>query len=208
MEYQDTASSLDRKFTFSESELAAVRTALKTKLYDSSESTEVRQAKWKALLSALCTAFDIEVVGLEFEKGGDADKPGYGTYCPDSKVITIGSRYSLVTLLHFFSIALLHAKQTDPEFVAMMQSAGFQAGWEFGGAFSLSFFREAAPKMFEKAKLEGKLLIPEQMEAAGRQGERRPAPEDDERPEPRPGSTLPDIDPENRVDRGNGFGED
>jgi hypothetical protein len=201
MEYQDTASSFDRKFTFTDQEVGAVQAGLKTGLYNEGEDLVTRQAKWKALVTGLSSAFGIPEVGLEFHSGGTAGETGYGSYCPDSKVITVGSRFSLVTLLHFFTVALLHAKQEDPVFVAMIQGAGFGSGGEIAAAFALSLFREAAPIMYQKAKDGGKLMFFQQMEAhrsAPQPDGRSTSFEEDEAPEVRP-KIKADIDPENRI---------
>jgi hypothetical protein len=198
MEYQDTASSFDHKFTFCETELGAIKAGLKTKLYVEDGELCVRQAKWKALLDGLCSAFDIPAVGLEFQSGPEAAKPGFGGYCSSSKTITIGSRFSLVTLLHFFAVALLDAKREDADFIQMIRNTGFMDPQELAAAFSLSLFREAAPKMYEAAKLSGKLMFFQQMEAAGHErSERGSAFEAEEDPEPAPRKRV-DIDPENR----------
>jgi hypothetical protein len=79
--------------------------------------------------------------------------------------------------------------------------------------FAYSLFREAAPERFEDAKRNGLLVHLRQRDEAGhtpRRAPRAPAQEQEfeDESEPAPGSMKPDIDPENRVDRGNGLGED
>ena len=203
MEYQDTASSFDRKFTFTDAEIGAVRAGLKTGLYNSGEDLTVRQEKWRALVASLAEAFSLPPVSLEFEIGEKASQPGFGKYCPDSRTITLGTRFSLVTMLHFFTMAILHTKQEDPAFVAMIQGAGFGSGEEIAAAFSLSLFREAAPAMYQKAKDDGKLVFFQQMEQLRNArptegGGNSTSFEEDEAPEAMP-KIKADIDPENRI---------
>jgi hypothetical protein len=207
MEYQDTASSMDRKFSFTEGEVGVIKSGLKTKLFVADEPRPARETKWKALLLSLCGEFSIPEVHLEFD--ATQAEPGWGKYCQASKTITMGARFSLTTLLHFFAVALMDARQGDAEFVAMIRGAEFHSPAEVAAAFSLSLFREAAPKMYEAAKLSGRIMFFQEPAVSG---PRRAQPQQDDsiddEPEPAPGSTVADIDPENRVDRGNGFGED
>lgn len=208
MEYQDTASSLERMFTFTEAELTPIRQALAGDLYNKEEPRTTRQVKWANLLTALCPVFGLSPLRLKFDLL--ADKPGAGTYLPADKVIIIGKRYSLVTLFHYFFMAILDAKKDDAAFVSMIRNSGKDLNTIMLG-FAYSLFREASPERFEEAKRSGLLVHLKAREQAGHTTTRRaPEPEQEfeEEAEPSPGSMRPDIDPENRIDRGNGLGED
>ena len=232
MEINDTASSRESMITFNDDEVLIVKTALKTKLFKADESKEVRTAKFQTMLAGLSEKFEVPEPKLVIVDGDD--KPG-ADYKRDDNTI-IAERFSLVSILAAFACAVLEAKhgeelraQANQMMEAMLTGRDFTP--EVIGfdpiAFGLSMFKQVAPRMFETAKAAGRLMgtsvdytdngkITEARRAAELAGENV---SDDghesiveESNSPTQTDTLPrqapDLDPENRVDRGSGLGED
>lgn len=220
MEILDTASSDENRIDFDAAELLIVKTALKTKLFNRAEPKEVRVAKFKTMLDALSTKFSVPQLELVVL---DNDQPGFGGFNPEGNKVIINTRFSLTTTLYCFGCALYHhtpALQGTPEAPSHYTPGGF----------SLSMFKQAAPRMFELAKNAGRLMgtnvpytdggrypissVSEGVDDDVDGGDDTVT--DDNHPTPPPPAPRPtprpapraDIDPENRRDRGNGLGED
>ena len=226
MEILDTASSDENRIDFDAAEVVIVKTALKTKLFRRDEPKDVRVAKFKVMIDALATKF--EVPQLEFVVL-DNDMPGFGGFNPEGNKIVINTRFSLTTTLYCFACALYHHKPA-------LQGTQEAPSHFTPGGFALSMFKQAAPRMFENAKNAGRLMgtnvpytdggrypissVSEGVDDDGDLDGGDDTVTDDNHPTPPPPSpsTPPatprrpapraDIDPENRRDRGNGLGED
>jgi hypothetical protein len=183
MEINQAAQLPEDHVKFSDDEIAIVKTALKTKLFKKEEPREVRTGKFQVMLTELSEKFGVPEVRLEML---DGDEMG-SNYDRDANKI-LAMRYSLVSILCAFGAAVLVNRGVGLEPLA----------------FGLSAFKQAAPRMFEEAKTNGRLegtLVP--YTDGGRIKPQAPEPFDEDG-----GSIRPDIDPENRPDRGNGRGED
>jgi hypothetical protein len=132
---------LQDRIRFSDAEIAAVRKALKSKLFRADEADEVRLAKFQTMLDELGDLFSIPAPKL-VKHGGDG--PGY-VYDADANAIHV-QRFSLVTVLDGFA----HALQARTE--------NGEVSGEFVMAFGLSAFKAAAPRMFELARGSGRLM--------------------------------------------------
>ena len=213
MEFLDTASSDENRVDFADDEIQIVKTALHTKLFRRDESVDERTAKFKALIDALATKFGLPQLTLEV---ADNEEAGWGTFDRNANKIIINRRFSLTTTLFCFGVALVIHK---PEVQAAMVAGHYNPM-----AFALSLFKQSAPRMFEQAKNAGRLAgtsvpytdggrMPINGESMGVDDDDGddvpPTPRQHPLPPPRtPPSQRPDIDPENRKDRGNGLGED
>jgi hypothetical protein len=231
MEILDTASSPENGVCFSDVEIAIVKKALHTKLFRRSlESLEVRLPKFQTLVSELSEVFGIPEVRLTT---GPVREVGYAKFKAESNTIETEQFLSLVTTLFGFALALHHHKPEMAPNILEMLSGVSQAGKLMPLAFALSAYKQAAPRMFEDAKLRGRLVgtttpytddgrLPASNpinggdEPATGTGEDSapegattdlPAPQSRRIQHPQTGQ-QPDIDPENSLDRGNGRGED
>jgi hypothetical protein len=152
MEILDTASSFENTISFSEAEVAVVKTALKTKLFVKTESVEIRAAKYKALVDGLCVAFGIAPLTLAVDPHKDF---GYHVWQPETNTLRINVRFSLTNTLAGFADALAYRK---PELWQQAAAAEGTGASTFGTLqFALSMFKAAAPAMFEEAKRMGRL---------------------------------------------------
>ena len=191
MEYLDTASSPENAIAFTDEEIEIVKRALKSKLYRRDEPLEARLAKFQAMLTALSDSFQIPEVRLELS---DGDWIGW-EYLPEANKVVV-ARFSLVSVLDGFAQALLfHKNQGLPPDATPRLAFPVLA-------FGLSAFKQAAPIMFDAAKMSGRLVATSVPFTDG--GRLRPELVDED------GNQMPDVDPENRRrgDRGNGAGED
>lgn len=201
MEINREASLLEETVKFAEDEIVIVKTALKTKLFRRDEPQEVRVGKFQVMLTALSDKFGIPEVRFERLEGDDIG----AHFEPEGNKI-VAQRYSLVSILMAFAVALMFHKNQGlaegAEPVLSVSPIGF----------GLSAFKQAAPVMFETAKNAGRLCcvsvpytdggrIQPDSDDGGDDGDDGDG--DDDGP-----SMRPDIDPENRIDRGNGPGED
>lgn len=231
MEILDTASSPENGVHFTDAELLPVQTALKTKLFKRTEdSQEAREAKFQVMYTALSEVFGIPEVKISTVQM-PARCSGLAQFRPESNIVLTEKYLSLVTVLSGFARALAyHKPELAPRYneeTGERVSAGLTPS-----NFSLSMFKEAAPEMFEAAKNNGRLghtSVPytDNGRLSSRTGEpiehgedtpegattdlpTPPAPgaQTQTPPAPQPPAQRPDVDPENRSDRGNGLGED
>lgn len=230
MEILDTASSLENTVSFSEAEVNVVKAALKTKLFVQTEPLEVRTAKFAALVTALAEAFGVPQLNLRVEAH---QQPGYCGFDGETNSVLINQRFSLTNTLVSFALAMVHHKpELMPRPTSMEEAVALMGAGHFNPlAFALSMFKEAAPRMFESAKMAGRLVgtnvpytdngrltaeLRAEQERIDDEGDdsvtddNHPTPPPTQRPAPRAPTDrqLPDIDIENRRDRGNGLGED
>jgi hypothetical protein len=211
-------------YDFTLTERGIIQRALRTKLYRKDESTEVRLEKWNVMLAELSEHYGIPTVRLDINT--DGDEPG-ADYDPGSNLI-VAQRFSLVSVLCAFGAALIHNNKMEGAYTGLP----FMDPRPMG--FCLSFFKQAAPIMFQTAKENGRLMGTDALytdggkiseeearrRAAGPNlaelfgqilGQQQPgaqATQDEEPHEGTPDIQMPDIDPENLKDRGNGLGED
>jgi len=230
MEINDTASYREDMITFSEGEIAVIKEALHTKLFRSAEPEAERVAKFQAMVTKLAEVFGIPEPTFHKDPG---DEPGGGRWNQEDNSIHV-KRFSLTTTLTCIGVAVLFHKYGEEIQAQQARAmAAMMAGEQFSEtrvgfdplAFGLSAFKQAAPRMFETAKNAGRLFgtsveytdngrIPlERMRADEPESVDGGVREDATPPAPSTGTdTLPgqrpDIDPENRTDRGNGLGED
>lgn len=198
MQVNMNAESFDQHVTFAEDEIVIVKTALKTKLYRQEESEEVRVGKFQVMLTALSEKFGIPEVRF-VKTGGNMIGAGYD---PETNRIT-ADRYSLVSIIMAFGVALMfHKNQNLADGAEPLRLDPL--------CFGLCAFKQAAPQMFETARAAGRMVIPGGAPYTGDGDVDGPDDDDsvdtdgdDDTPPMRP-----DIDPENRPDRGNGRGED
>ena len=228
MEILDTASSLENTVSFSEAEVNVVKAALKTKLFVQTEPLEVRTAKFAALVTALAEAFGVPQLNLKVEAH---QQPGYCGFDGETNSVLINQRFSLTNTLVGFAAAMVHHKpELMPRPTSMEEAGALMSAGHFNPmAFALSMFKEAAPRMFESAKMAGRLVgtnveytdggrltaerhaEQERIDDEGDDSvtdDNHPTPPPTQRPAPRAQNPAADIDPENRRDRGNGLGED
>ena len=232
MEILDTASSPENGVHFSDVEIAVVKKAIRTKLFHRSlETVEVRLPKFQALVSELSEVFGIPEVKLTT---GPVRAVGYAKFNPESNTLETEQHLSLVTVLFGFAVALTHHKpELRPDLMTMLTGQS-QAGQLMPLAFALSAYKQAAPRMFEDAKVRGRLVgtsspytddgrlsannasnggdepataTGEDVVPEGATTDLPPAPRSRRIQPPQTGQ-RPDIDPENMLDRGNGRGED
>lgn len=229
MEILDTASSPENGVHFSDAEIAVVKKALHAKLFRrAAESYEVRLPKFQQMVTELSEMFgipEVKVVGV-VERS-----TGYGVFNRETNTIETEKFLSLTTVLFTFAVALMtHKPELAPSMAEIFEGADMSGKLQ-PLAFALSAFKQAAPRMFDDAKARGMLigtstpytddgrirpvvegaLPPEETgETDAPEGATQELPNPNPAPQSRQNRTSqrPDIDPENRVDRGNGAGED
>lgn len=214
MEILDTASSLENTISFSEAEVVVVKAALKTKLFVQTEDVAVRTAKFAALVTALAEAFGVPQLNLVVEAH---QQPGYCGFNGETNSVIINQRFSLTNTLVGFACAMVHHKpELMPRPTSMEEAAALTGPGKFNPmSFALSMFKSAAPRMFETAKMAGRLVgtnVPYtdngRLTEEARQAEQESIDDDGDDNHPTTPPAQADIDPENRRDRGNGLGED
>lgn len=126
-----------RRMEFEPAVLTIVRAALKTKLWQGSETAKLE--KLRALNRALSAHYGVPACAVEVER-----TPIGPHYRPGTDRITL-DKVSLVSWAHEFGHHLLHCRREQQQ-------------EEFPRAFSLSLFFKAAPRMFEAARSSGRLL--------------------------------------------------
>jgi len=129
------------RLEFSPDLVGCVKTALHGKLWRGTR--EEGKAKLEALGADICRLMGIsEPPPIVF----DDNIEGFGAIAWDNSSIFMG-KVSLTTYLH----ELAHH--------VAAQTGGNHIDEEFPRAFSLGLFKAAAPRMFEKARVDGKILF-------------------------------------------------
>jgi hypothetical protein len=234
MEILDTASSLENAVDFTDAEVAVVKKALHTKLFRRGiDSPAERLAKFQLMVTELSELFGIPQVRLAT---GPEREPGFVAFNPEANTLMTEAYLSLVTTLFGFGLALtFHKPELRGEY-DMENDRVVRPGLH-PMAFALALYKQAAPRMFEEAKSRGRLCgtsveytddgrLTAERRAAAEAADAEPNLDDtgeDSAPEggttdlPAPAprriqpprrAQRPDVDPENRADRGNGLGED
>lgn len=116
-----------------------VRAAMKIKLWRG--TTAERMAKFRALNAAMSKHYGVPEMPVVLNAGLHSPM-----YFPGSKIVL--TKPSLVSWAHEFGHYLLH-------------HWGKRQNEQFPRAFSLGLFAKAAPKMFEAARAQGRLMYTE-----------------------------------------------
>jgi len=106
---------------------------------------EELMAKYKTLLAKLCEIYNVTVPELVVNERSVVLQACSGYYRPPINQIGL-PKFSLVTFLHEFKHMLQHKKHNP-------QSEIVARGW------SLSVFKQASPRHYERAKRKGLLIF-------------------------------------------------
>ena len=120
--------------------VAIVRGALKTKLWTGTE--DERLAKLRALCQALSTHYAMPAPEVIIKQ-----TPIGPHFIPERRLIVL-DKPSLVSMLHEMGHAILDAREENQN-------------EEFPRAWSLGLYHAAAPKLFQRARDDGRLLFTE-----------------------------------------------
>jgi hypothetical protein len=185
---------LEDRYELEEQEIAAVKRALKTKLWDKDESKEARLPKFQKLVDELSEALGLEpapklVLNAEMV---NQDAVGAQEVVEEDKIYL--GRLSLVSVIN--AVGRMWRIKTEGD-----------VNGHFSVGFGLAAFKQAAPRLFAAAKEDGKLYYYRQAEPdpEGCDDECGDCNCDDDDGIPRDGENRRTQD---GVDRGNGPGED
>lgn len=129
------------RLEFPQEAVAIVKTSLRTKLWRGSDAE--RLGKIRMLNAQLSAHYVVSVCTV------DVRKTDIGPHYQPGKDLIVLDKPSLVSYLHEFGHHILHSRSL-PQNEAYPRS------------FSLGMFYRSAPRMFEQARVSGKLLYTEQ----------------------------------------------